>query len=95
MYVILLEFADAREKAGQFMAAHKAWIDRGIEDGTFLLVGSLQPNRGGAILAAASPRTDLESRVADDPFVAEGIVSATIHEITPAKADPRLAFLTD
>jgi len=36
---------------------------------------------------------DLKVRVKQDPFVAENIVSADIHEITPAKADERLGFL--
>jgi hypothetical protein len=36
---------------------------------------------------------DLQNRVNDDPFVAEGIVSVEILEVAPAKADERLAFL--
>jgi hypothetical protein len=30
-----------------------------------------------------------------DPFVAEGVVTAEILEITPSKADARLDFLRD
>src|SRR5688572_23755821 len=55
MFVITLRFAD-KTKAPQFMDGHNAWIKRGFDDGVFLLVGSLQPNAGGAILAHnASP----------------------------------------
>ena len=38
-------------------------------------------------------RAALEAFVAEDPFVAEGVVVAEIHEIAPARTDDRLAFL--
>lgn len=93
MFIVLLKFSDNKAQAGQFMDGHKTWIQRGVDDGVFLLVGSLQPNGGGGILAHGTTLSDLESRVNDDPFVAENVVTAEILEITPAKADERLAFL--
>lgn len=93
MFVVLLKFSDNKAQAGQFMDGHKAWIQRGLEEGIFLLIGSLQPNQGGGILAYNTTRSDLEGRVKDDPFVAERVVTAEILEITPAKADARLEFL--
>lgn len=75
------------------MDGHKAWIQRGLKEGIFLLVGSLQPNQGGGILAHNTTLSDLESRVKDDPFVAEKVVTAEILEITPARVDTRLEFL--
>jgi uncharacterized protein YciI len=93
MYVVLLKFAENKSQAGDFMQDHNAWIKRGLDDGVFLLVGSLQPNLGGAILAHGLSLPDLQDRVDADPFVAHGIVKAEILEIKPGKADPRLAFL--
>lgn len=93
MFAIFLKFAENRAKAPEFMDAHKAWIKQGFDDGVFLMVGSLQPNMGGAVLAHGGSRDDIESRVNDDPFVVEGIVSAEILEISPARADQRLDFL--
>jgi len=93
MFVILLKFAADKARAGEFMDAHKAWIKRGFDDGVFLMAGSLQPQLGGAIMAHNASLPDLKVRVKEDPFVAENIVSAEIHEITPAKADERLGFL--
>ena len=95
MFVVLLKFSDNKSKAGQFMDGHNEWLRRGFDDGVFLLSGSLQPKLGGAILAQASSLEDLQSRVRDDPFVAEGVVAAEVMEITPSKADPRLGFLLD
>jgi len=95
MFFVLLKFAGNSENAGQFMAGHKEWLQRGFDDGVFLLAGSVQPSLGGGILAHNISPSDLRNRVNDDPFVAENIVSAEILEITPAKADARLAFLVD
>lgn len=95
MFVVLLKFSDNKSQAGQFMEGHNEWIKRGMDDGVFLLVGSLQPNLGGGIVAHNTSLSDLQSRVNADPFVAENVVSAEILEITPAKADDRLKFLLD
>jgi len=93
MFIVLLRFAQNRDLAGQFMAGHKAWIKQGVDDGVFLLVGSMQPALGGAVLAQAASLSELQGRVQADPFVAEGVVSAEIIEIAPSLADERLAFL--
>ena len=93
MFVVLLKFSDNRAQAGQFMEGHKKWIKRGFDDGVFVLVGSLQPNLGGGILAHNTSLPDLQARVNDDPFVAQNVVSAEIIEITPSKTDERLKFL--
>jgi len=95
MFIVLLKFSDNKAQAGEFMEGHNLWIKRGFDDGVFLVVGSLQPNLGGGIVAHNTSLSDLQSRVNDDPFVAENVVSAEILEITPAKADERLNFLFD
>jgi len=93
MFIVLLKFSDNKDRAGQFMDGHNAWIKRGFVDGVFLVVGSLQPNLGGGIVAHNTSLSDLQDRVNDDPFVAENVVSAEILEISPAKTDERLKFL--
>ena len=93
MFIVLLKFSANKGQAGQFMEGHNEWIRRGFDDGVFLLVGSLQPSLGGGIVAHNTTLPDLQSRVNNDPFVAENVVSAEILEITPSKADERLKFL--
>lgn len=93
MYLVQLKFAANKAAAPQFMDAHNAWIGEGFADGVFLLTGSLAPALGGAVLAHNTTREALEARVAADPFVAEGVVSAEISEIRPGRVDDRLAFL--
>ena len=95
MFIVLLKFSDNKGQASQFMEGHNSWIKRGFDDGLFLVVGSLQPNLGGGIVAHNTSLADLQSRVNDDPFVAENVVTTKIIEITPLKANERLNFLLD
>jgi uncharacterized protein YciI len=93
MFIVLLSFSDHKSRASQFMDGHKEWLKRGFDDGVFLLAGSLQPNRGGGIVAHNTSLPDLQSRVSRDPFVVENVVTAEILEITPSRVDARLQFL--
>jgi uncharacterized protein YciI len=93
MFIVLLKFAANKGQAGQFVEGHKQWIKRGFDDGVFLLVGNLQPGLGGGIVAHNTSLPDLQSRVNNDPFVAENVVSAEILEIAPSRADERLKFI--
>ncbi|WP_299956758.1 hypothetical protein [uncultured Roseobacter sp.] len=95
MYIITLTLTEQKSKAPDFMAAHNAWIAQGFEDGVFLLVGGLKPQGGGAILTNGTDISSIEKRVAEDPFVAEGIAVPQIQEVAPARTDPRLSFLSD
>lgn len=93
MFIVLLKFAQNRSQAAQFMEGHKAWLQQGFDDKVFVLAGSLQPQLGGGILAHNVSLEDLNTRVNADPFVAEGVVSAEVIELSPARADERLNFL--
>jgi uncharacterized protein YciI len=93
MFVVLLKFLGNNAEASRLMEGHKEWIKRGFDDGVFLLVGNLQPNLGGGIVAHNTSLAELQSRVAADPFVAQNVVSADILEITPSRTDERLKFL--
>lgn len=93
MFVVLLRFSGNKDQAGRLMEGHKAWLQRGFDDGVFVLAGSLQPSLGGGIVAHNTSLSELQSRVDDDPFVAENVVSPEIIEIAAARADDRLGFL--
>jgi uncharacterized protein YciI len=95
MFIVLLKFSDNKGKAGHLMDEHNEWIKRGFDDEVFLMIGSLQPDLGGGIMAHNTTLPDLQNRVNDDPFVMENVVSAEIIEITPGKTDERLQFLLD
>ncbi|MBD1545267.1 YciI family protein [Roseibium aggregatum] len=93
MFIVLLRFSDNKARAGDFMDGHRAWLQRGFDDGVFLLAGTLQPGVGGGILAGGGTLEEIETRVGEDPFVAENVVTAEILDMAASKADDRLAFL--
>jgi uncharacterized protein YciI len=93
MFIVLLKFSTNKTLAGQFMDAHNAWIQRGLDDGVFMLVGSLDQGMGGAILADNTSLQDLQARVNTDPFVVEEVVVAEILGITPGRTNKRLSYL--
>jgi uncharacterized protein YciI len=95
MFSIFLRFSSNKSQAAQHMAGHKQWIDRGFNDGVFLVVGSLAGNQGGMVLAHNTTREALQARVALDPFVAQAVVDAEIVEMLPNRTDERLKFLLD
>jgi len=93
MFIVMLKFSSNKGQAHQFMEGHNEWIKRGFDEGIFLLAGGLQPMLGGAVVAHNTSLSELETRVKEDPFVAEKIVSAEILEIAPSRTDERLKFL--
>ena len=46
MYVIFLRFSAGRDQVGRLMQAHKEWLQRGFDEGVFLMAGSIQPQAG-------------------------------------------------
>ena len=95
MFIVILRFSENKSQVSAFMDGHNQWIRDGFEEGIFLMVGSLQPGLGGSVIAHGLTREALESRVSEDPFVRENIVTSEILEIEPTKADQRLNFLLD
>jgi uncharacterized protein YciI len=93
MYIIFLKFGPNRAQASQWMAGHVQWIQQGIDDGVFLMAGSLEAGQGGAVLAVGGEREALMARVAQDPFVEHGVVVAEVQAISPSRLAPGLSEL--
>ncbi|MEZ8824658.1 YciI family protein [Vibrio amylolyticus] len=93
MFIIQLQFSTNKSQAKEYMPAHQEWITQGVDDDVFLVVGNLEPNRGGAIMAHNATSKEIHERVSNDPFVVHNIVRAEIIEITPKLTDKRLDFL--
>jgi uncharacterized protein YciI len=93
MFIVILGFSANKAQAGKFMEGHKSWLQRGFDEGVFLLSGSIRPSSGGMVLVHNTSSFDLQNRLNDDPFVAENVVSAEILEIAPGQIDERLMFL--
>jgi uncharacterized protein YciI len=91
---VTLRYRD-RAVASRHLAGHQAWLRAGFAQGRILLAGGLDDDDGGGILMRADDPEALAALVADDPFVAHGVVDATITAMTAARADQRLEWLLD
>lgn len=95
MFIVSLTFSHNKSAAPEFMQGHKDWLEKGFSDGVFLLSGNINPNLGGSIIVHGVSQQELQQRLAEDPFVKEGVVQVKVMEISPSKADERLSFLLD
>jgi uncharacterized protein YciI len=95
MHIIFLRFGPDRALAGQWMAGHKEWIQQGIDDGVFLMAGSLDASQGGVVLATGLAPEEIQRRVDEDPFVIHGVVSAEVHRVTPSRMTGGMAALLE
>lgn len=94
MFIVFLKLAN-KDGISAHMVGHKKWLQCGFDDGVFLLAGSLAPQAGGGLLAHGVTQDELQARLDDDPFVAEGVVTVEITKLAASRADERLAFLVE
>ncbi|MDZ7937821.1 MAG: hypothetical protein U5M53_05890 [Rhodoferax sp.] len=95
MYIIFLKFGPNRAQAGQWMAEHVQWIQRGIDSGNFLMAGSLDNAQGGVVMAANMDRAEIEHQIGLDPFVIHNVVTADIQAVAPSRLAPGFAAVLD
>lgn len=95
MFVVQLKFSTNKALAGEWMNAHKAWLQKGFDEGVFIASGSLQGQQGGCVLARGLSRTALDQRLSEDPFVANDVVRAEVIDFAVSKTDSRLSVLME
>lgn len=93
MFIIILTFSKPVEEVDRHLAAHKAWIKQGFDDGVFVLAGGRRPRTGGALLAIGDDRASIEARIELDPFVQNGVVTTQILQVVPTTVDERIGLL--
>ncbi|MFQ1701734.1 YciI family protein [Loktanella agnita] len=92
MHIILLRFGSNKSAAPDHMASHKDWIAKGLADGVFQCVGSLDAG-GGAVIAHGEDTDALMRRVQADPFVKHGVVKAEVLGVDVNRTIPALDYL--
>ena len=93
LYVVYLKFGKNKSMARDFMAGHNDWIKSNVENGKFLIFGSLTSNEGGCIIALAENADILDRIISEDPFVKEEIVIPEVVEVSINGCHPKLSGL--
>ena len=93
LYVIYLKFGKNKSMAREFMEEHNDWIKSNVEEGKFLIFGSLASKEGGCIIALAENMDAVNQSISEDPFVKEEIVTSEIVEVSVNGTNPKLSDL--
>jgi uncharacterized protein YciI len=62
----------AFSELGDLLDEHRAFLQRGYDEGVFLFSGPHIPAEGGFLVARAKSRQDLDQLLSGEPFVREG-----------------------
>jgi uncharacterized protein YciI len=74
------------------IAAHRQFLQRGYDEGHFLLSGPSVPPMGGVLVARAESREQLNEFLADEPFCKANLMRfSKITEFNPVQHLPVLA----
>ena len=93
MFVVLLTYTQPLAAVDALVPAHREFLQRMYQAGTFLLSGRKEPRDGGVILANSASAQELESVLAQDPFHVHGVASYQVIEFLPTMASPALQSL--
>lgn len=89
MFLLLSRYLKPAEEVDRFIPEHRAFLDRHYDSGLFIVSGPMQPRTGGVIVTADATREAVESALAEDPFVREGISEYEIIEFSATKRAER------
>lgn len=95
MFVSTLTYVVDLARIEEALPEHVAWLDRQYAEGVTILSGRQHPRVGGVILWRSAERADVETRIEEDPFVAQGLATVSLVEFRPTKAAPGLESLIE
>lgn len=79
------------ERDPALIAAHRAFLQRGYDEGRCLLSGPSIPPSGGVLVARATSLDDLNAWLADEPFCKAALMRfSKITEFSPVQHQPVL-----
>ena len=79
------------ERAPELIAAHRAFLQKGYDDGHFLISGPTIPPKGGFLLARAESLDALQAMLAEEPYTKANVMRfSRITEFNPVQHQPVL-----
>ena len=91
MFIISLTYTADLAQIEVHLEAHRQFLDRHYQRGTFLFSGRKEPRSGGIIIARAPSRAAIEALIKEDPFHRHGLADYAITEFIPTKTAPNLS----
>lgn len=78
LFVVTLNNLRPPEAIEAQQAGHRHWLISNTQAGRIAVAGPLEPRTGGLIVAHCADRAELDRMMADDPFVAHGLVEVHV-----------------
>ena len=83
--LILITYVVALDEVDRHMKPHIDWLERGYDEGLFLLSGRRNPRTGGVIVCRGR-KAEVEALAASDPFVTSGAATIEVIEFNASWA---------
>jgi uncharacterized protein YciI len=90
--LILINYVVPLDEVDRNMKAHIAWLERGYDEGLFLLSGRRNPRTGGVIVCRGR-KAEVEALAASDPFVTSGAATIEVIEFNASWAADAVAAI--
>lgn len=90
--MILLDYVKPLEEVDAQMEAHVEFLERGFDEGVFIVAGRRELRTGGVILCRGVAE-DIEALAQTDPFVTSGVATAEVVEFKASFAIDAIARL--
>ncbi len=85
MFVLLSNYLAPLNEVDRVVGEHRAYLDRFYASGDLVVSGPQDPRVGGVIIARFASRAQVDTFLAGDPFVRDGIAHYQIFEFTPTR----------
>ena len=95
MYLLLGRYTAPSDQVDPHRDGHVAWVQEHVAQGHFLAGALEEGGVGGAIVARASSRDEVEAWTREDPFIANGVFAYNIRGYEVAFTTPGVEGLAD
>jgi uncharacterized protein YciI len=95
MFLLLGRYTAPLDEVDPHRDGHVAWVQEHVAAGHFLAGALEEGGVGGAIVAKAASREELEAWTRDDPFIAHGVFAYDIRGYEVAFTTPGVEGLAD
>jgi len=95
MFLLLGRYTAPLDEVDPHRDGHVAWVQDHVAQGHFLAGALEEGGVGGAIIAKAASRAEVEAWTAEDPFIAHGVFAYDIRSYEVAFTTPGVEGLAD
>ena len=93
MFVIDIHYTAPLEEVDKHIEGHTAYLQKYIDNNTFIVTGRKVPRTGGILIANAGSKEEVEKIITEDPFYQHQVAALPLPAFLHARHNPALAGL--